>query len=67
MSAKKAAAMFEKAAEDSTKPVANAKFKKETTWTPHNDGAHTQVGFQRQTEKAATAGPPAKRSLNDLP
>lgn len=61
------ASMFEKKATDSTKVVTNAKHKKVVEWTPHNDGAHTTTGYQRQTDKTDSKGPPPKRSLNSLP
>ena len=32
------------------------------TWTPHNDGAHTSTGYNKQTRAH-----PKKRSLADLP
>ena len=61
------ASMFEKKAEDSSKVVTNAKFKKVVEWTPHNDGAHNQAGYRRQTDKTDSAGPPPKRNLSSLP
>ena len=67
MSAKNMASMFERKAEDSTKPVSNAKRDVIRTWTPDNQGAHDSDGYRVQTKKEESAGPPKKRSLKDLP
>jgi hypothetical protein len=64
--AKNMASMFEKKAEDTLKPVTNAKQGVVRSWTPDNQGAHTTVGYSVQT-KAEASGPPKKRSIADLP
>ena len=64
---KNMASLFEKKAEDSSKTQTNAKHKKVVEWTPHNDGAHTNTGYKKQTQKNDSNGPPPKRSLASLP